>query len=315
MNTILITGGAGFIGSHLAERLLSAGKRVLIIDDFNDFYDPAIKRANAAMLAARGAIVHEADIRDAAALDRVFASEPLTAVVHLAARAGVRPSIIDPLLYAEVNIQGTLNLLEQCRKRGIVRFIFGSSSSVYGTNSKVPFSEDDPVTNPISPYATSKLAGEQYCKVYHQLFGMHITCLRFFTVYGPRGRPDMAVHKFSKSITAGESVPQYGDGGMKRDFTYVSDIVDGIVAALERNHPFAMVNLGDSNPITVKALIALIAQAVGKNARIQQMPEQQGDVPITYADLTHAQKLLGYSPKVKIEEGIQRFVEWFKEHG
>ena len=313
METILVTGGAGFIGGHLAERLLAADKHVLIVDDFNDFYDPKIKRQTAAMLAAKGATIVEADIADTAAMETLFAKHQIDVVIHLAARAGVRPSITDPLLYAQVNIQGTLNLLEQCRKKGIVRFIFGSSSSVYGTNSKVPFSEDDPVLHPISPYATSKLAAEHYCKVFHELFGMQITCLRFFTVYGPRGRPDMAVYKFTEAIANGKPIEVYGDGGMKRDFTYVADIADGIIAALEKRFLFEIINLGDANPIPVKQLISLIEHAVGKKAVIKHLPKQPGDVPITYADISKAAQLLGYSPKVKIEEGIKQFVEWFRK--
>lgn len=309
METILVTGGAGFIGGHLAERLLADGKRVVVLDDFNDFYDPKIKRQTAALLKSKGAVIHECDIRDSAALENIFSAEKIDAVVHLAARAGVRPSIADPLLYAEVNITGTLNVLEQCRKHGVKRFIFGSSSSVYGVTSKVPFAEGDAV-QPISPYATTKIAGEQYCKVYAQLFGMRITCLRFFTVYGPRGRPDMAVHKFTSAIVAGKPIELYGDG-MQRDFTYVSDIVDGIAAALEKNCPFEIINLGDSNPISVKQLIELIEKTVGKKAVVTQLPEQPGDVPITYADLSTAKRLLGYAPKVEIGEGVKRFVEWF----
>ncbi|HLC67137.1 MAG TPA: NAD-dependent epimerase/dehydratase family protein [Candidatus Nanoarchaeia archaeon] len=310
METILVTGGAGFIGSHLCERLRKEGKRVIVVDDFNNFYDPAVKRANADLLRMQGCTVHELDIRSPK-LAELFAAEAITAVIHLAARAGVRPSLQDPMLYAQVNIAGTLNLLELCRKYGVQRFIFGSSSSVYGTNQKVPFSEADQTDHPMSPYAISKIAAEQYCKIYHQLFGLRITCLRFFTVYGPRGRPDMAVYKFTEAVREGGEILLFAGGKLKRDFTYVTDIVEGIVAALDRNHPFEIINLGNAHPISVQQLVNVIEQILGQKAKLQQAPAQPGDVPITYADIAKAKRLLDWEPKVGIEEGMKQFCDWF----
>ncbi len=314
--TILVTGGVGFIGSHLCEALLSQGHTIVCVDEFNDYYDPAIKEQNAQILQQnKNFKLFRNDIRDVAALKNIFGQHKIDSVIHLAARAGVRPSIVNPMLYAEVNITGTLNLLEVCRQFGVNHFVFGSSSSVYGENSRVPFHEDDPLVHPISPYAVSKIGAEQYCRVYHDLFGINIAILRFFTVYGPRGRPDMAVYKFTKAIAAGKEIEMYGDGTMKRDYTYVADIVSGVVNAWEKKCAFEIFNLGNSNPVELHYLIQLIEQAVGKKAMIKRLPSQQGDVTITYADISKAKKLLGWQPKVRIEEGIKRFVEWYtKQH-
>lgn len=308
----LITGGAGFIGSHLTHRLLGRGERVTVLDDFNDFYDPARKRRNVAPFLARAeyALV-EGDIRDAALVDRLFASHRFDAVVHLAARAGVRPSLREPVLYEEVNCIGTLHLLEAARRHGPANFVFGSSSSVYGINEKVPFAEDDPVDLPISPYATTKRTGELLCFNYAHLYGLHCSCLRFFTVYGPAQRPEMAIHKFTDLIARGEPVPLYGDGSTRRDYTYVDDIVDGIVAARDLAPAFEIFNLGGAETTRLGDLVRWLAAELGVEPRVEPLPEQPGDVPITYADVTKAGRLLGYAPKVPIREGLARFVAWY----
>src|SRR3954469_13716933 len=261
MRNVLVTGGAGFIGSHLVGRLLAEGEwRVSVVDDFNDFYDPEVKRRNVAPHAGRDDFkLHEADIRDRAALARVFEETRFDCVVHLAARAGVRPSLADPLLYAETNINGTLNLLELARKRGVRQFVFGSSSSVYGENEKVPFAEDDPIFNPISPYAATKAAGELICHTYSHLYGMRIVCLRFFTVYGARQRPDLAIHKFSRLITEGKPIQVFGDGTTRRDYTYVDDIIQGVRASIDYDGSMHEVfNLGESETTELKRLVELI---------------------------------------------------------
>ncbi|NUO84151.1 GDP-mannose 4,6-dehydratase [candidate division KSB1 bacterium] len=311
----LITGGAGFIGSHLSERLLECGYEVVNYDDFNDYYDPNIKRRNIAALVQRaGYTLVEGDILDREALQQLFKQHQFSVVVHLAARAGVRPSIAQPLLYEQVNCEGTVNLLELVRHSGVDKFIFGSSSSVYGENAKVPFSEEDRVDHPISPYASTKKAGELICYTYHHLYKMKITCLRFFTVYGPRQRPDMAIHKFTKMIDAGEKVPMFGEGTSRRDYTYISDIVDGIEKAMHACSAYHIYNLGESRTIDLRSLIHLIQEALGKKALIEQLPLQPGDVPITYADISKARREIGYDPKVDVAEGVRRFVEWFKQN-
>jgi len=310
---ILLTGGAGFIASHLAERLLRDGHSLVIVDDFNDFYDPKLKRESIEVLRRAGKFdLVEGDIRNSSLVDSLFANRKFDQVVHLAARAGVRPSIKDPQLYVDTNVTGTLNLLEAARRARAPKFVLGSTSSVYGVNSKVPFSEDDAILHSISPYAATKLCAEQLCHNYHHLYGMEVVIPRFFTVYGPRQRPEMAIHKFTQAVFRGEPIERYGDGSMRRDFTYVSDIVDGVHAAMQRNFQFEIFNLGDSNTVELKYLIGLIEKAVGKKAKIKQLPEQPGDVPITYANIDKARRLLGYEPKVKIEEGIERFVRWYK---
>jgi len=314
VSKVLVTGGAGFIGSHLAARLLEAGREVVVLDDFNDFYEPHFKRFNVSPLEGRpGFTLVEGDIRDRALVERVYRREGVSATVHLAARAGVRPSIREPHLYVDVNELGTVNLLDAARKWGAYTFIFGSSSSVYGTNSKVPFSERDPITQPVSPYAATKRAGELLCHTFHHLFGMKITCLRLFTVYGPQGRPEMAIYRFTESMLRGDPVPMYGDGSSARDYTYVDDIVDGIARALELAADWEIVNLGGSRTTSLGRLIELIAAATGTTPRVEQLPDQPGDVPITHADVSHARELLGWSPSVPIEEGIERFVSWYRE--
>jgi len=313
VNKVLITGGAGFIGSHLAARLLDEGREVVVLDDFNDSYDPRFKRANVSLLEGRpGFSLIEGDIRDRALVERTYRREGVSATVHLAARAGVRPSIREPHLYVEVNELGTVNLLDAARKWGAYTFIFGSSSSVYGTNSKVPFSEGDPITQPVSPYAATKRAGELLCHTYHHLFGMKITCLRLFTVYGTRQRPEMAIYKFVANMLRGETIPMFGDGGSARDYTYIDDIVDGIMRSLDHAAEWEIVNLGGSRTTTLKRLIELIGETTGATPRLDQLPDQPGDVPITYADVSHARELLGWSPQVPIEEGIERFVAWYR---
>ncbi len=311
--TILITGGAGFIGSHVAERLLAQGKTVVVLDNFDPFYPAEIKKRNLEEL-LRHPEFHfvEGDIRDGEALDRVFSRFSPRVVFHAAARAGVRPSIQEPLLYEEVNIRGTMNLLEKAREHSVENFVFASSSSVYGENRKVPFSEADNVDNPISPYAATKKAGELFCFTAHHLYGTPITCLRFFTVYGPRQRPEMAIHKFVRLIDRGMPIPVYGDGSSRRDYTYIDDIVDGVTAALERRHPYEILNLGESRTVSLAELIVVIEEALGKKAVIERLPVQPGDVPVTYADVDKAKRLLSYTPRTEIREGIQRFVDWYR---
>jgi UDP-glucuronate 4-epimerase len=311
---ILVTGGAGFIGSHLTRRLLARGDRVTVLDDFNDFYDPSRKRENVAPLLGRPDYrLVEGDIRDEPLVDRLFAEGCFDGVVHLAARAGVRPSLKEPILYEDVNCIGTLRLLEAARRHGPKLFLFGSSSSVYGINEKVPFSEDDEVNQPISPYATTKRTGELLCYNYHHLYGFHIACLRFFTVYGPAQRPEMAIHKFTDLLWKGEAVPMYGDGESRRDYTYVDDIVDGLVATLDLAPGFEILNLGGAYTTSLRDLVHWIAEELAVEPRIEYLPAQPGDVPITFADVSKAERLLGYSPKVPIREGLRRFVSWYRE--
>jgi len=317
MRNILITGGAGFIGSHLVERLLAEGDwRVTVVDDFNDFYDPSIKHDNvAAHLSNEHFRLMEADIRDYHALEKAFEATNYDCIVHLAARAGVRPSLREPRLYVETNVNGTLNLLELARKTAVPQFVFGSSSSVYGVNPKVPFSEDDPIFNPISPYAATKAAGELICHSYSHLYDMRIVCLRFFTVYGARQRPDLAIHKFAKLISAGRPIPVFGDGTTRRDYTYIDDIIAGVRSAIDYDQTkYEVINLGESRTVELRELISLLEDALGKRAEIDWQPAQPGDVPQTFADVTKARRLLDYDPQTEIETGIRRFVEWFREN-
>ncbi len=308
---ILVTGGAGFIGSHFVEKCLALGHRVAVLDEFNDFYDPAIKRANTAGFAAEVPI-HEADIRDQAAVRRIVGEGKFDAIVHLAARAGVRPSIKEPKLYIDTNITGTFHLLEAAREAGVPRFICASSSSVYGVLKTAPFREDMCLNETISPYAATKLAAEQLCSNYSHLYGLRTINLRFFTVYGPRQRPDLAIHSFSKAISEGRTINQFGDGSTRRDYTYIDDIVQGMAACLTYEGALCDVfNLGESQTTTLSELIAAIEQALGKKAVINQMPEQPGDVPLTYADISKARQLLGYDPHTQIATGIPKFIEWF----
>jgi UDP-glucuronate 4-epimerase len=314
MRNILVTGGAGFIGSHLVDRLLAEGHwRVTVVDDFNDFYAPALKRENVrAHLQSASYNLVEADIRDRARLEEIFKRESFDCIVHLAARAGVRPSLAEPLLYSETNINGTLNLLELARTHGVKQFVFGSSSSVYGINAKVPFSEEDPIRQPISPYAATKGAGELICHTYSHLYGIRSVCLRFFTVYGARQRPDLAIHKFARLIQEGRSIPVFGDGRTRRDYTYIDDIISGVRAAIDyEGSDYEVFNLGESQTVELNELIALLEKELDLNAHIDRQPLQPGDVPQTFADITKARRLLGYDPQTKIEEGIRRFVEWF----
>ena len=310
--TVLITGAAGFIGSHLCERLLNEGMVVVGVDNFDDFYDPQIKRDNiSTSLKDDNFRLIEADIRDSSAMDK--AAGGVEIIIHLAARAGVRPSIAQPLLYSDVNINGTMVLLEAANKHKVGKFVFGSSSSVYGNNEKVPFSEGDNVDFPISPYAATKKACELICHTYHHLYGNNITCLRFFTVYGPRQRPDLAIHKFSKLIEQDKPIPVYGDGSMMRDFTYIDDIIEGIIAAMNKCEGFNIYNLGESQPVTVNDLIGAIEKALGKTAIRKYLPLQQGDVNRTYADITKARRELGYNPKTPIRDGLAKFTTWLRQ--
>ncbi|HLL72092.1 MAG TPA: SDR family NAD(P)-dependent oxidoreductase, partial [Pyrinomonadaceae bacterium] len=302
--SILVTGGAGFIGSHLVERLLAEDAwRVTVVDDFNDFYDPALKRANIAPhLTREDYKLVEADIRDRAAMERVFnADERFDCVVHLAARAGVRPSLTEPFLYAETNITGTLNLLEASRATRVPQFVFGSSSSVYGINAKVPFSEDDPIRQTISPYAATKAAGEMLCHTYAHLHDLRCVALRFFTVYGARQRPDLAIHKFARLISEGRPIPVFGDGTTRRDYTYIEDIIAGVRAAIDYTATdYEAINLGESRTVELRELIALLEKELGRKAVIDRQPMQPGDVPQTFADISKARRLLGYNPQTQI---------------
>lgn len=309
---VLVTGGAGFIGSHLVEKLLAAGHEVSILDDFNDYYDPRIKRGNIAGVAGEIEI-HQLDLRDAAGVKGLFHRAKFDAIAHLGARAGVRPSITNPQLYYDTNVMGTLHLLEAARATRIERFILASSSSVYGVSKTVPFSEDLHLTQTISPYAATKIAGEFLCSTYSHLYKMRVVALRFFTVYGARQRPDLAIHQFTRQILAGEPIDQFGDGTTRRDYTYIDDIIQGVMAAFEYNGPlFDIFNLGESETIELRELIAAIESAVGRKAKINQLPEQPGDVPLTCADISKARKLLGYQPTTPLSAGLPKFVEWFR---
>jgi len=312
----LVTGGAGFIGSHVCERLLLEGHHVWTFDDLNDFYDPQIKRRTLADLQALGKpfTFVQGDLTDAGAVNALFAGTKFGQVIHLAARAGVRPSLEQPALYQRVNVEGTVNLLEAARKTGVKKLTIASSSSVYGVNAKVPFSESDPIFSAISPYAASKLACEALGHTYHHVYGLDIAMLRFFTVYGPRQRPDLAIHKFTQLIDAGKSIPVFGDGSTARDHTFVSDILEGVMACTRKEFGFEVFNLGESQTVKLSELIALIEDALGKKAVIDRQPLQPGDVPITFADISKARRMLGYNPQVKAATGIPLFVDWFRKN-
>jgi UDP-glucuronate 4-epimerase len=309
----LITGAAGFIGSHLCERLLADGWELAGLDNFDDFYDPAVKRANIAecLKDARFELV-EGDIRDGDCVASILDDGGIDIIVHLAAKAGVRPSIENPVEYEDVNVNGTTVLLEAARKYKVKKFIFGSSSSVYGNNEKVPFSETDNVDYPISPYAATKRGGELLCHTYSHLFDIDITCLRLFTVYGPRQRPDLAIHKFCRLIEAGQPIPVFGDGSMERDFTYIDDIIDGLISAVELCKGYKIFNLGNSSPVRLDVLIEQIEAALSEKALINRLSEQPGDVKRTYADISKARAELGYEPKTKLDDGLKCFVQWLR---
>jgi len=314
---VLVTGGAGFIGSHTVERLLAQGARVVVLDSFNDYYDPAIKRENVRAIQDKITII-EGDLRDAEAVEKAFTALDggLDAVIHLAARAGVRPSIEQPELYIDTNIKGTFNMLEACKRHDVKRFVFASSSSVYGVNKKVPFAEEDPILQTISPYAMTKMAGEQMCSNYAALYQVRCVCLRFFTVYGPRQRPDLAISKFTRLIHENKPIDRYGKGDTARDYTFISDIVDGIIGSLNytaaADAPMCSIfNLGGSQTVKLNDMIAAIEKALGKKAQINEMPEQPGDVPLTSADVSKANQQLNFKPTTHIDTGIPRFVEWW----
>ncbi len=313
MSSYLVTGGAGFIGSHAAEAFLAEGHRVVSLDNLDPYYDLELKRRN-----LQQALEHEAyhfvegDIRDARLVKSLLREEAITHVVHLAAKAGVRPSILDPQGYMSANVEGTLTLLEAVRERRVERFIFGSSSSVYGAASQVPFREDQDISRPISPYAASKVACEAYCYTYHHLFSIPMVVLRFFTVYGPRQRPDLAINKFVRLLSGGEPIPMYGDGTSSRDYTFISDIVAGVIAASDADLDFEIINLGSSSPIKLIDMIHAVGKALNVAPRIEQQPMQPGDVPRTYASVEQAERLLGWRPTTTLEEGLKEFIAWVK---
>jgi len=311
MNRTLVTGGAGFIGSHLCDALLARGDEVTVLDNFNDFYDPAIKRRNAAAL--KGARVVEGDFRNAELVERLFDEGRFDVVVHLGAMAGVRPSLLDPLHYEDVNVRGTLILLEAIRRREGIRFVFASSSSVYGSNEDVPFREDADIHHPVSPYAATKRSGELMCYTFHHLYGIPTTCLRFFTVYGPRQRPEMAIHKFVRMTLAGQPIPFFGDGTTRRDYTYVDDIIDGVVKSIDHCEGYEIYNLGESQTTSLSELVTAIGEVCGQQPVLDRQPMQPGDVVITYADVSKAREKLGYAPKTLIREGLQRFFTWYQD--
>ena len=311
---ILVTGGAGFIGSHLIKKLLEENFSAVCVDNFNNYYNPEIKEENVSRFINNSNFkLYREDIRNFEALDKIFEKERFDKVVHLAAMAGVRNSIRYPALYSEVNIQGTINLLELAGKYKIKNFIFASSSSVYGGNTKIPFSESDQVNHPISPYAATKKAGELICHTYHHLYHLNIICLRFFTVYGPSGRPDMAPYKFTGKILAGEEISMFGDGSSQRNYTYIDDITEGIYSALNKDFGYEIINLGGSQLISLKNFISLIENISGRKAKIKQVGEQSGDMPITSADISKAKRLLDYCPKTDIKKGMNIFIDWFKK--
>lgn len=312
----LVTGGAGFIGSHVCERLLNSGHHVWAFDDLNPFYDPKFKRRNIKEIQslAKPFEFIQGDITDRAALDEAFVSVKFDQVIHLAARAGVRPSLAEPALYQRVNVEGTVNVLEAARRVGVKKVTLASSSSVYGVNSKVPFAEGDPIFHPISPYAASKLALEALGHVYHHVYGMDIAALRFFTVYGPRQRPDLAICKFAQLIGAGKPIPVFGDGSTARDYTFVSDTVDGVIACTQKEFGFEIFNFGESETVKLSRLIELLETALGKKAIIDRQPLQPGDVPVTFADISKARARLGYNPHIKIDTGITLFIDWFRQN-
>jgi len=311
-NSILVTGGAGFIGSHLVENLLEQNHHVTVIDNFNDFYDPAIKRGNVENhFDFENYKLAEGDIRDADFINGVFDGNRFDEVIHIAAMAGVRPSIKNPMLYKQVNLFGTMNILEACRRFEVNKMIMASSSSVYGNNKKIPFSEDDPVDHPISPYAMTKKSCELMAYTYYHLFNIKTACLRFFTVYGPRQRPEMAIHLFTEKIMKGEEIEMFGDGSSARDYTYIDDIIDGVLKCREIDFEYEIINLGRSDIVKLRELIEKIQNATGKKARIKKMPRQPGDVNRTCADVSKAEKMLGFRPQVSIDRGLEKFVEWY----
>jgi UDP-glucuronate 4-epimerase len=312
----LVTGGAGFIGSHLCERLLDCGHSVWAFDDLNDFYDPQLKRANLCDIQAKAKPFEFVfgELLDRPALDELFARVKFDQVIHLAARAGVRPSLLAPALYQRVNVEGTVNVLEAARLSGVRKVILASSSSVYGVNSKSPFSETDPIFSAISPYAASKLACEALGHVYHHVYGLDVVMLRFFTVYGPRQRPDLAIHKFARLLRASQPIPVYGDGSTARDYTYITDIIDGIMACTGKNFGYEIFNLGESQTVRLDGLVELLESALGKKALIERQPPQPGDVPLTCADISKARQKLGYCPTTPIEKGIPLFINWFNSN-
>jgi len=310
----LVTGGAGFIGSHVCERLLHSGHAVWAYDDLHPFYDPQLKRSNLRAIQALAKpfeFIH-GDLTDSEAVEEVIGSVKFDQVIHLAARAGVRPSLQQPALYQRVNVEGTVNVLEAARRHGVKKLILASSSSVYGVNSKVPFCEGDPIFTTISPYAASKLACEALGHVYHHVYGLDIVMLRFFTVYGPRQRPDLAIHKFCRLMSQGKPIPVFGDGSTARDYTYISDILDGVLACTRKEFGYQVFNLGESQTVTLSRLVELLETALGQKAVVDRQPPQPGDVPLTCADISKAREHLGYDPRVKIEQGIPLFVDWFK---
>ena len=310
-DVILVTGGSGFIGSHLCDELVALGLETVNLDNFCDNYDPVVKERNISGLINNPLYhLYRGDIRDHRVLDRIFATHSIGIIIHLAALAGVRQSLVKPCDYVSVDVEGTVNLLEYAAKYRIKRFLFGSSSSVYGDN-PVPFKESDRLEGPLSPYAAAKLSGEMFCRTYHHLYGFSVGCLRFFTVYGPRQRPEMAIHKFTKLIDSGLEVPLYGDGSSERDYTYVDDIIQGILASMEAPYSFDLFNLGNSRTITLSKLVKLIGDTVGKQPRPFLMSAQMGDVPRTWADLSHSSQILGYQPRIDITEGIQQFADWY----
>lgn len=312
--TILVTGAAGFIGSHLCQKLLEENKKVIGIDNLDPYYDVAIKENNLKLLTHPNFQFFHASITDYHSMKKIFQENKPQTIVHLAAKAGVRPSLLNPIAYEETNIRGTMHLLMLAKEFSIQKFISASSSSVYGENKKIPFSENDEVNDPMSVYAMTKRAGELLCKTYNHLYGIPMVCLRFFTVYGPRGRPDMAVYKFTKNIHEGKPIDIFGDGSMQRDYTYVDDIVQGIQGAMDYSQtPFEIFNLGNNKPNSISQLVSCIEQSLGKKAKINYLPIQAGDVPITYADISKAQKYLHFNPQTPLKEGINHFVEWYLE--
>jgi UDP-glucuronate 4-epimerase len=312
MSKTLVTGGAGFIGSSLTAQLLLKQNQVICVDDFNDYYPPRYKKENIApFLKHKKFTLYKGDIRNEKFLEKVFSKTKPTIIIHLAARAGVRPSILEPKLYFDVNLLGTINLLELAKRFSVSQFILGSSSSIYGNNAQIPFCEDEQNLQPISPYGISKLAAEKECYLYNTLYGLPVTILRFFTVYGPKGRPDMAPYLFTKAILKGKTIKKFGDGTSYRDYTYIDDIVNGLIRATDKNLNFEIINLGNSTPATLNEFINTLELIIGKKAKIKKCQEQQGDVSKTYANINKAKKLLSWSPNVNLKEGLEKFVDWF----
>ncbi len=311
----LVTGGAGFIGSKIVDALLDRGEKVICIDNLDPYYPKHIKLENIrCAISRRNFLFIEADIRDQKILQEIFKTYPIRHVIHMAAKAGVRPSIENPSLYADVNVGGTINLLEIARKSNVEKFIFASSSSVYGENAALPFSEEEKNLLPVSPYGCTKLSGEIICSLYNKLYGLDIIILRFFTVYGPRQRPEMAIHKFTRLIDEGKDVPVYGDGNSMRDYTYIDDVVEGVLSCIDKiGGGVNILNIGNSHPVKLIDLIRYIEEALGKKAKVINYPEQRGDMKITYADIRKAERLVGFKPRVSIEEGLNRFIKWYNE--